>query len=426
VSDVIVIGAGVAGLAAARDLSAAGLSVTVLEARDRIGGRVYTIRDPRVALPVELGAEFIHGLPRETWAIVDEARLLAVRLGDRHLWGRDGRFAPMPAFFARMEAVMRRMKTRGPDRSFAEFLAHQRHIAPAIKALATRYVEGFQAADPVRISERWLAGSGSESPDERAQFRVVSGYDAVPRWLAGACDPRRTRLCLSTVVREVAWRRGAVRVRADGPAGEVVVRASAAVVTLPIGVLNAPQDAPAAVRFAPALAAKRRFLAHLAMGQVARCVLLFRRPPPLPPRTGFLHTSRSVPFPTWWTAEPAEVPMLVGWSGGPTADALLARGRAATIEAAIAALAGLLGEPVRAIARLVEDVHMHDWRADPFTRGAYAYPLVGGATAGAALARPLAGTLFFAGEATSRDEAGTVGGAIASGRAAARAVLRRR
>src|SRR5512143_3989699 len=75
-SDVLVIGAGVAGLAAARDISASGLSVIVLEARDRIGGRIFTIRDEKSAVPIELGAEFVHGGPPETLAVVRHARLM--------------------------------------------------------------------------------------------------------------------------------------------------------------------------------------------------------------------------------------------------------------------------------------------------------------------------------------------------------------
>src|SRR2546426_540716 len=103
--DALVIGAGAAGLAAARELSQAGLTVTVLEARDRIGGRVFTVHDGNSPLPIELGAEFVHGEAPETFAIIRAARLIVDELPDTHYRSRNGRFSSVEEFWEEMEQI---------------------------------------------------------------------------------------------------------------------------------------------------------------------------------------------------------------------------------------------------------------------------------------------------------------------------------
>ena len=130
------------------------------------------------------------------------------------------------------------------------------------------------------------------------------------------------------------------------------------------------------------------------------------------------------PFRTFWSAVPLDLPMLTAWSGGPSASRLLAEGREAAKEAALRSIGEVFGAPLTRVRRLLVDAHAHDWSRDPFSRGAYSYLVVGGSSAPERLARPVEKTLFFAGEATAPDESGTVAGAIASGRRAARRALR--
>jgi len=119
-------------------------------------------------------------------------------------------------------------------------------------------------------------------------------------------------------------------------------------------------------------------------------------------------------MPTWWTAAPVRSPILTGWAGGPAADALLAE-RPSMIDRALDSMSRAFGVPRPRLDALLAGTWTHDWQSDPFSRGAYTYAAAGGSGAHDALAKPVQHTLFFAGEATSSDETGTVAGAIASG-----------
>jgi monoamine oxidase len=138
----------------------------------------------------------------------------------------------------------------------------------------------------------------------------------------------------------------------------------------------------------------------------------------------FLHTTDDK-FPIWWTAYPVRAPVLVGWHGGPGASALAQLASEEIERAAITSLASQLGIAPRTMRSMVEGAWMHDWEHDPFARGVYSYQTVGGIDAPSALAKPLRGTLFFAGEATDAEgRTGTVHGAIATGHRAAEEVQR--
>lgn len=418
--DVVIIGAGAAGLAAARELSGRGKRVCVLEARERIGGRIQTLHLPDSALPVELGAEFIHGDVGTTFRIVEAASLLAYELPDDHWRSERGEWERIPDFWGEIERV--RKQIRGPrDRSFAAFLRSRRGFSPRLRELATTFVEGYHAAHADRISALALQSADSEQDEGgNRQFRIANGYDALIAWLRAGLDPERVDLRLGHVVREVRWRDGDVTVRVDARAEETV-RARAAIVTIPIGVWKAPREQRGAIAFDPELTGKQRVLEKLEVGHVVKVVFRFRerfwdaRP------FNFLHTSNRF-VPTWWSAAPVRAPYLTAWSGGHAADALLAEGRETLLDRVMEAMAEAFGKKRRELDALFVAAHTHDWQSDPFSRGAYSYAGVGGSGAAAELAKPLRNTLFFAGEATNGEQTGTVAGAIESGIAAARKV----
>ncbi len=412
--DVAVVGAGVSGLAAAAFLRERGLSVVVLEARERIGGRVWTLDDASAPCPVELGAEFVHGRPQATWELLERERLRAVELPDAHYALENGRLTKAPGFWDRLDRVLSQIPPRGTDLSFEAACARVR--APARDKQAARdFVEGFHAADAARISARDVAAQyrlGEESEEQRL-FRLVDGYGALPAALARRLPPGALRL--ETPVWAVRWSaRGA---SLSTPRGGVSARR--VVLALPLGVLKAG----GALLF-PEPPALRRAVDALESGSVLKLTLVFSER--LWSRAAddalFFHAP-GARLPTWWTARPELAPVLVAWTGGPRARALLDKGGPACLGAALETLSRLLSVPQDRLQRALASWHLHDWDSDPFARGAYSYCGVGGAPARKALGRPIEGTLFFAGEwLDAAGQNATVAGALAAGLAAAEKV----
>jgi monoamine oxidase len=430
----------VAGLSAARALSDEGLSVIVLEARDRIGGRIFTRRISSFPVPIELGAEFIHGEPREIWDVVDAAGLTAVEVPDSHWQSLDGALKES-AFWPRWESIVRQMREAGaPDQSFRRFIEERCGGAEdelETKRLALDYVEGFNAADAGRISVAALVAMEGGAD---VAYRVLNGYGSLADWLLAGCDPRRVTPRLGVVANEIRWSRGRVEVIASSRDGQTLpsFRAERAVITLPLGVLQAPPGALGAVRFEPELKEKQEAVGKLVMGNVAKVVLRFSerfwerggfhtapaggRLPPL----GFLHASDEN-FPTWWTSMPVRAPIITGWAGGPAADRLALRGEDFVVNRALDSLSRMFGPRREKLAELLVACYTRDWQADPYARGGYSYIPVGGLEAPRLLAAPVEDTLFFAGEATDgAGQNGTVHGAMESGRRAAAEIIKGR
>ena len=433
--DVIVVGAGAAGLAAARRLSEAGARVIVLEARSRIGGRVLTIHDQRSPAAIELGAEFLHGEAPEVREIARKAGLSAVDItGDRWV-GVHGRFSRANDFWQRIDRILSQADPqRTPDRSLAEFLAGKpggRRFA-GDRTLAREFVEGFHAAELERISERSVAGGGNpgEDPSEQRIGRLIEGYDALIDWLAA---PLRSKIRLNRVVAEIEWSRRSVRVRARTKRGRAErFEARAVLVTVPVALLHPSARGRGTIRFAPEIPSLRDAASCLEMGHVQRIVLMLdrslvrlmneQRQQQLA-ALSFLHASKAA-VPVWWTSYPLESGILVGWAGGPAALEI-EEGSRSFRAVAVDSLAESVGVDARTIDRHVHRAFTHDWSRDPFSRGAYSYCLVGGSDANERLARPIRGTIFIAGEAANREgRTGTVHGAIASGQEAAKGILK--
>ena len=404
------IGAGAAGLAAAHELTGAGRSVLVLEARERVGGRCWTRRMPGLEIPVELGAEFIHGEAQVTHALLKKAGLTAVDSVREQRSLENGRLRPVNAFVEAQKA-MRPAASLERDVSFDAFLARQR-LPAKTKSFARMMVQGFDAADPRRVSAMSIAEEWGGGELGASQPRPQGGYGALFDWLANAIVARGARLQLGALVTKVQWRAGAIGVSGKFLGERFSARARRAIVTLPLGVLQAGP-----LRFAQ----KRAALRKLASGPVIRVAMRFHRPfwEKRAPGAAFFHAPQA-PFPTFWTPLPMHGPLLTAWAGGPKAAGLTGSSTRKLIDAALASVESIFGKGPRA---LLAAAYVQDWMHDAYSRGGYSYVLVGGMGAREELAAPLDDTLFFAGEATDSEEAGTVAGALRSGMRAAREAL---
>jgi monoamine oxidase len=428
-ADVVVVGAGAAGLAAARRLAGHSLRVIVLEARERAGGRAWSRQMTRTVLPAELGAEFIHGPAQETLALLREAGLASIDTGgDSWVSDETGDLQPNDDEFSSAASIFERACSTSEDESVEHFLQRfERDDALRnIARQARTFVEGFDAADPAiasarSIAEEWRSGVDSSTA------RPLGGYAPMFDHLRAACERAGVHIQFSTIVRRISWPRGtvAVEVKSHGVQARTI-RARAAIVTLPAGVLRHRGDETEVI-FDPELpAAKTDALRSIEMGHAVKVILCFRSAFWERIRDGRYRDAAFFrgegPCSAYWTQVPVRGELVSAWTGGPKTAALSGFSEAELIELARDGFGATLGEAALAREEFVGGA-THDWCRDPFARGAYSYIAVGGTEPRSTFAAPIDDTLFFAGEATSSDgQGGTVNGALETGERAAREV----
>jgi len=419
--------------------------VTILEARDRIGGRILTHRDPASEVPIELGAEFIHGMSPEIFEPLETRNAAIVEVQGDSWCVNHGRLTPC-SFLAQVDKILGSMDANSPDLSFTEFLERRFPNSSRdpdlemAKRRAIGYVSGFNAADPTQVGVHWLVAEmeAEEKIQGHRAFRIVNGYaeliDLFRRQLDEAGVPTRT----GTVVERVEWRPGRVEitVRGSGSSQASILTAAKVLITLPLGVLQAPVGERGAIEFAPALPSQKLdALSRIEMGTAMRVVLRFHRrfwETIMPPGGGgkTLHGmsflfSEDEWFPTWWTSEPRKSPTLTGWAPFRAGTRLSGQSERFVMDRALSSLGRLLRVDPAKLEEEFAAGYFHDWQNDPFSRGAYSYGKVGANEAQQTLAAPVEETLFFAGEATDvSGNNGTVHGAISSGHRAAAQILR--
>src|SRR5262249_45872161 len=420
--EVLVIGAGAAGIAAARTLHDAGVAVTVLEARPRLGGRVVT--DQSLAPhPVELGAEFIHGKRALTWKYVDQFGFTALPDANHGFCFLHGHLyhdqqAPLPGCEELLTVLKARarehLSAHGPDISVAQFLAGQKGypLHPSFAATA-RLLSNLIAsekgadADPMSLSgllEHDFSGYGDNN------FRLGEGYAALLKRLARGLDIRPRH-----PVHRVAWGADGARISCPGRS----FAARHVVVTLPLGVLQ-----KGAVVFSPPLpAAKRRAVAGLGAAPVCKMILQFRQ--------SFWSDYLAVLTTTgetqvWWPSgwgRPDPGPVLTALIGGEAARRFASLGDRALPEA-LRQLEVMFGRDLRDLCvggRIVR------WHRQRYSRMGCPYsPAVCPARRGVWPPGPLPPPLSFAGEPTTRQQPSTVHGPRESGARAAQQVLEAR
>jgi monoamine oxidase len=412
--DAIIVGAGAAGLMAARELKRAGKEILVLESSPRAGGRVLTLYETNAGVPVELGAEFIHGDAPETRKLLDEARLITVPVLGEHYRSDRGELSDQGAVWKRMAKVFRHLNPdRKTDRSFQDFLDDKpggRSLSNE-RELARGFVQGFNGADTSLISEKWLAEQGDPTEGASEANRIVNGYGALIEFLMR----HLTELIRSSVaVTRIIRTESQVTVMDEHGKDHV---ARAVIITVPLPLL---QDGT--IILEPDIPAIRNAARQLVMGHVARVNVVVKERfwEKKVEDLSFVHCPER-PFNVWWTQNPLRAPVLTGWSGGPPALELMRNEHVEDVT--LAELARAFAIKRSRLDTLVESIHTYDWSEDPHVRGAYSYAGVAGAHAPRILARSFDDRIYLAGEATESGASGTVEGALTSGKRAARKVI---
>lgn len=402
-TEVVIVGAGAAGIAAGRRIADAGLDCLVIEARLRLGGRSWTTND-HSEFPIDLGCGWLHSADRNPWR---EAAELQGRLIDKTPppWMRPSApigfaLSEQAAFFRAQRAFYERLDSlaeENPDVAAATFLEPRGRWNALINAVST-YVSG---AELDRVSARDF----SRYADSGVNWRVVEGYGSVI-----VAHGHGLRVTLGCPVRLVD-RRGR-RLRVETPEGAITT--DAAIVTIPTPLLTEE-----AIRFVPPLPEKADAAAGLPLGLANKLFLslsdaeefdkesrLFGRTDSS--RTGVYHF------------RPFGRPQIEAYFGGRLAADLETAGDEVFVEFAIGELVGLLGSD---FAHRIKPLKLHRWGTDPFSRGSYSYALPGKADCRAALAAPVDDRVFFAGEACSQSYYSTAHGAYFTGVAAAEQVI---
>ena len=405
--DVAIIGAGAAGLGAANALSNSGLSVIVLEARDRLGGRAHTIMaSPEVTFDV--GCGWLHSADQNSFVKI--AKRLNFDL-NRNLppWreraygkafpqaDRDEFIRALEAFYDRAEEAAKTAERSGRDSPASICLEPGNRWNPMIDAIST-YINGCEL-DQVSILDM------DAYEDTDINWRIRRGYGALVAAYGAACP-----VALNCVVTLID--RSGKRIRIETSRG--TLDAGKVIVTVPTNLI-----ADEAIRFHPPLPAKVDAARGLPLGLADKVTLALDEPEALPVEGNLRAATMRTEMGTYHM-RPFGQPCIDGFFGGRFAQSLEDAGDGALAAASIDEIVSILGNDFR---RKLKPLAESRWAHDPFARGSYSHALPGHADKRAVLAAPVDGRLFFAGEATSPEFFSTAHGARDSGERAAKEVL---
>ncbi|MEO6329292.1 MAG: NAD(P)/FAD-dependent oxidoreductase [Ginsengibacter sp.] len=423
--EVIIIGAGAAGLMAAKKLSAKGINTLILEARDRPGGRIHTIENLFTST-CEAGAEFIHGNLLLTKSLLKEAGLKATKVEGEICRIKNGYLKEENDFVAGWDILIRRLKELKTDITISKFLEvyiPEEKYAD-VKDSFKKYVQGYNAAD-IKDASSFSIREEMENEDDD-QFRINKGYGALINFLAEESKKNGCILKTAAVVKQINWQKNTV----DVITHDKTYNAQKVIITIPIGVLQAAENEEGAIKFYPEIIEQQSAINNIGYGGVIKILLEFNEAFWLEKqflkerninKPSFFFADTFIP--TWWTQVPDEKPLLVGWLAGPDANKYSNFNEDEFLEKSIISLTEILKVSRKYLYKKLKTYKVYNWAHDPFCRGAYSYSTVATKRAVKILKKPIANTLYFAGEALVKNSTGTVDAALQSGEEVAKKVL---
>ncbi|ALM50105.1 hypothetical protein AMR72_15090 [Flavobacterium psychrophilum] len=432
-TDVIIIGAGAAGLMAAYTLTKAGKSVTVFEARNRIGGRIHTINNDAFSYPTELGAEFIHGDLPITLHLLEEAGIENSDVRFEMWQYHDDTFTQSEEFVEGWDNFLEKVNELKHDTPLDDFLEQNFTDSSFAKmrSQVENYVGGYDTADTKDASTFALRNEWNHE-DEDAQHRVNGGYGALADYLSSVCRDGGNEILLNTIAKEIRWDENIVKVITSTGS---IYSAEKIIVALPLGVLQASDTSEGAIQFYPAIQKQTEAIKNMGFGSVIKILLefdeIFWENDAITQLTkadlstmGFLFCEEEA-VPTFWTQAPAHSPLLTGWLGGIPAYEKKDMPDEEILQLTLASLSNIFKIESEKLKGKLIAWHVANWTAEPFTRGSYAYDTVESHEARKLLQQPVSNTIYFAGEYLYDGPAmGTVEAALTSGKDAAEMILK--
>lgn len=420
--DVIVIGAGASGLLAAWELVQTGKRVAVVEAKDHVGGRAHTILDDRFDLPVELGAEFVHGDLDITIDLLKKAGVKHYKLkGD--IWqNEDGALDEQSDFIEDYSALNKKFKELKEDVSVDSFI--KEHLQEAkfkeLRFTLKNYVEGYYAAETTRASTFSLKEELETADDE--QYRIEGGYVTIINYLYEHCRERGVQFFLSQIAQKIVWEKDKVEVESN----QQNFTAQKLLITVAVGVLQSGK-----IEFTPAIDDKMEAAKKLGYGPVVKTILQFdeafwknkeHTQGKNLSKLSFIFSKEKIP--TWWTYYPKDSAMITGWNGGPHSKEIENLSANEILQKALNSLSKIFSTDQIVLEKKLKAFHISKWSEDAFSCGAYSYHVVDGKKFQQALKQSVEDTIFFAGEGLHEGiEIGTVEAAFITGRETAHQIV---
>ncbi|MXV52429.1 NAD(P)-binding protein [Pedobacter sp. HMF7647] len=407
---VLVIGAGVSGLYAAALLAEKGYAVTILEASNRIGGRIRTYIDQDFKDAVELGAEFVHGNLPVTLSLLNEAGIGYRKMVFKGVSSENGLLKKGGGFIKDWHLFEEKLENLDLDITVNDFL-EQEFSAEQFNDLrqsVKRYASGFDTADTsdasmLSLKNEWLH-------EEEEQYRVDGGYIRLLSFLEEKLEKHGVRLLLNQKVVWIKTENYGARVATS--TGEFW--AGKAILTVSIGVLKS-----GAIKFPDTASLHQEAIQQMGFGAIIKVLLKFKQPfwetvqGGIAKDAGFIFSSEVIP--TWWTQAPERSNVLTGWLGGPPADKLKDDSDKEILIKSIQSLSAIFSIPVNEIESGLIAWKVANWTADPFILGSYSYPTVGNDGYIDVLSEPVEEKIYFSGEALYKGQAtGTVEAALSS------------
>jgi monoamine oxidase len=416
---IIIAGGGVAGLFAARELSKHGYNITILEASDRLGGRINTIRNSLFTQPVEKGVEFIHGNLPLTIELLREAAIKYNAVRGNMIRIVDGDWQTQGDFTVGWDELMEKMNSIRQDMTLDEFL--KKNFGDEkyndLRASVLRFANGFDLADTSQASVLALRAEWMGEEDE--QHRVPAGFDQLVNFLEKKCLASGVTILTSSPVTQINWQKNGVEVIT---LNTKTYEATTVILTSSLGLLQSERP----IIFRPGIDNYFDAAKKIGFGTVVKVMLEFKEAfwEKKKKNIGFLFTNEIIP--TWWTQAPSSYPLLTGWAGGPQAWQLEDEDDGTILSLALRSLSNIFQKTVAELDQLLTASAVVNWKKDPYSRGAYSYDTVGSIEAKKILNTPIEGTIYFAGEAFYEGSSpGTVEAALVSARDVVEKIVRR-
>ena len=423
-TDILIIGAGASGLAAAYELSLVDKKVIVLEARHRIGGRIHSVADHRFAQIVETGAEFIHGKLPVTLQLLENAGIKHHVIKGKMWELEEGEIKKGGEFIAGWKKLMSHLRDLKTDIPIKEFL--NQHFPDEedkeLRDSVIKFVESYDAADANRASSHALRDEWENEDDH--EERIDNGYLQLMHFLEGKIKESGNDIFLSSVVKNISWQKDRVVVNTTK---EEQFIASKVLVTIPLGLWQS-EEKEGHISFSPGLHKKNLAAKQMGFGTVIKIVFQFQNEfweKEIPNKfkdASFIFSDAFIP--TWWSQHPKKNGMLTGWLAGPKAMELKDKTEDEMLEKGLQSLSYIFAVDKLFIEKKLEAHFIVNWAVEPFTYGAYSYATLDTNWAKKILCEPIEDTLYFAGEALyDGSETGTVEGALANGIEVARNII---